>query len=421
MSLLNLQQTLANPAEEIPQTFGGFTSAAYKRNGIVFACQVARMLLFSEARFLFRRRLDGRPGELFDGPGLRRLDEPWPNGTTGDLLARAIQNVDLGGNFYAVDDGDAIRTLRPDWVTIIVGSNDPRNDSKWPIDAEVVAYLYRPGGPGGGEDPILLMPSQVAHWAPIPDPSFRFRGMSWLTPVIDEIMADGAATTHKLKYFEQGATPGLVVTLDASIMQEQWESWVNAFEDEQTGYLNAYKTLYLGGGADVKVMGANLRQADFKITQGAGETRIAAAARVPPIIVGLSEGLSAATYSNFAQARRAFADFTMRPLWRNFAGSMQTIIRPPDGAELWYDDRDVPALQEDQKDASEILATKAQTIKALVDAGFNPDGVVAAVTSGDLDRLEHSGLMSVQLLPPGQRQSANGAGSPAPAPEPTPT
>jgi phage portal protein BeeE len=55
------------------------------------------------------------------------------------------------------------------------------------------------------------------------------------------------------------------------------------------------------------------------VTQGAGETRIAAAAGVPPVIVGLSEGLQAATYSNYSQARRRFADGTMRPLWRNAA------------------------------------------------------------------------------------------------------
>ena len=61
------------------------------------------------------------------------------------------------------------------------------------------------------------------------------------------------------------------------------------------GLWNAYKTLYLGGGADAKIIGSNMQQLDFKTVQGHGETRIAAAAGVPPIIVGLSEGLEAAT------------------------------------------------------------------------------------------------------------------------------
>jgi hypothetical protein len=56
-------------------------------------------------------------------------------------------------------------------------------------------------------------------------------------------------------------------------------------------------------GADVKTVGADLQQVDFKQVQGAGETRICAAARIPPIIVGVSEGLDSATYSNYGQAR----------------------------------------------------------------------------------------------------------------------
>jgi hypothetical protein len=138
------------------------------------------------------------------------------------------------------------------------------------------------------------------------------------------------------------------------------------------GALNAYKTLYLGGGADVKVIGTDLKQIDFKVTQGAGETRIAAAAGVPPIIVGLSEGLESATYSNYGQARRRFADGTMRPLWRNAAGSLARIMEMPGDSELWYDDRDIPFLQEDMKDEAEIQQLQSAAIRQLVDAGFKP-------------------------------------------------
>jgi hypothetical protein len=153
--------------------------------------------------------------------------------------------------------------------------------------------------------------------------------------------------------------------------------------EQHAGILNAYKTLYLGAGSTAQVVGADMKQIDFKVTQGAGETRIAAAAGVPPVIVGLSEGLQAATYSNYSQARRRFADGTIRPLWRNIAGSLATLVDVPAGAELWYDDRDIPFLQEDQKDAAEIQGRESQTIKTLIDAGYTPDSVVLAVESGN--------------------------------------
>ena len=410
-----LNQTLVTgKAEEIENSFSGYVAQAYKSNGVIFACMLARLLLFSEARFQFRQFRNGRPGDLFGTPDLAVLEHPWPGGTTGDLLARAIQDADLAGNFFCRRAGDRIRRMRPDWVTIVLGSDtDPDVDAD-DLDAEVLGYLFHPGGRYSGRDPETLLREEVAHFAPIPDPMASFRGMSWLTPIVREVMADSAATAHKLQFFINGATPNMVVSLDKDIAKQAFDDWVKTFkEHEPTGLARAYKTLYLAAGASVQVVGTDLKQLDFKLTQGAGETRIAAAAGVPPIIVGLSEGLEAATYSNYGQARRRFADGTMRPLWRNFAGSLETIMLPPPGASLWYDDRDIPFLFEDKKDAAEVQAAQAQSIKALTDAGYESTSVVDAVTSGDLTRLSHTGLFSVQLQPPmpeGQPPAATQAG-----------
>jgi hypothetical protein len=397
-------QTLQGSKEDIPNSFAGYVTGAYKSNGIVFACMLARLLLFSEARFQFRRLTDGRPGDLFGNKDLYILEKPWSGATTGDLLTRAIQDADLAGNFYGARRNGNIKRLRPDWVTIVMASKSAPDQEAFiggDIDAEVIGYAFHPGGPASGRPPQILLPEEVCHFAPIPDPTATYRGMSWITPVLREIMGDSAATTHKMKFFENGATVNMVISLDPSIQKDKFESWIRVFEDQHKGVLNAYKTLYLGGGASVNPVGANFQQMDFKVTQGAGETRIAAAAGVPPIIVGLSEGLQAATYSNYGQARRRFADGTMRPLWRNFAGSMQRIITTPGNAELWYDDRDIPFLRDDETDRAAIQQQEAQTIRTLVDAGFKPESVVDAVTNHDYGRLVHTGLFSVQLQPPG--------------------
>jgi hypothetical protein len=129
-------------AEDIESSFEGYVAGAYKSNGVIYACMAARMLLFAEARFQFRRMRFGRPGDLFGTGALGPLENPWPGATTGDLLSRAIQDVDLAGNFYATRRGQEIKRLRPDWVTIITGS---RSGSE--IDAEVIGYLYHPCGP----------------------------------------------------------------------------------------------------------------------------------------------------------------------------------------------------------------------------------------------------------------------------------
>lgn len=417
-----LFRTLQPEREKIENNFEGYVQQAYKANGIVFACMLVRQFVFSEARFLYRRFENGRPTGLFGDASLSLLEKPWPNGTTGELLARVEQDASLAGNFYAttVGDGDKrrVRRLRPDWVTIITGSP---SDDPYDVDAEVIAYIYDPkrGQGRATEDlqPRILTPDQVAHYSPIPDPEAQWRGMSWLTPILDEIKGDKSATKHKLKFFENGAIPGFVVTYDKEISKEAFELFVASFKEQHEGIEQAYKTLHLGGGADVKPVGVDLKQLDFKVTQGAGETRIAAAAGVHPVIAGLSEGLQGSSLNagNFGAARRRFADGTMRPLWRMASGALQKLVTPPTGAELWYDDRDIAFLKEDAKDDAEILSKDAQTIRALVEAGYDADAVIKAVTAKDLRSLvgAHSGMFSVQL------QAAGSAPPPAPAEEDT--
>jgi phage portal protein BeeE len=388
-----------------PYDFEALIQRVYKANGPIFALMTARQMVFSEARFQFRQIRNGRPGDLFGTAALEPLERPWPGGTTGDLLSRMIQDADLNGNAFItrLDDG-RLKRLRPDWVTIVTGSVEEPMAPGDAIDSELVGYAYTPPT----ADAQWLLPEQVAHFAPIPDPEFSFRGMSWLTPVLREITADTATTRHKLKFFENGATPQLVVSMDASVTAENFAKFKAAMDASHQGVDQAYKTLYLGGGADVTVAGKDLHQLDFKATQGAGETRMAAAAGVPSVIVGFSEGLAGSSLNagNYASSRRRFADGTMRPLWRNAAGSLAEIIDVPDGAELWFDDRDIAFLREDRRDAAEIQGVQSRTIRTLVDAGYTSASVVAAVLAEDFSVLEHSGLYSVQLQPPGSGQPA---------------
>jgi phage portal protein BeeE len=386
--------------EDVENSFTGYVQSGYKSNGVVFATILARLMLFTEARFQWQQMRRGKPGDLFGNQDLRILERPWPNGTTGELLARMEQDVSMAGNFYAARETRRLRRLRPDWMSIILTA--PPNEA---VQSDVAGYLYTPGGAMSSTETKLYLPGEIAHWSPIPDPEAQYRGMSWLTPVMTEILADKAATKHKDRFFRNAATPNLAVSLKDTVTKEQFKEFVEVMNSGHQGVENAYKTLYLGGGADVKVVGADLRQLDFKATQGAGETRIAAAGGVPPIIVGLSEGLNSATYSNYGMARRKFGDHWARPQWRSACAALEAIVPPPDSdARLWFDDSDIAFLREDQKDAAEIQQIKATTIRTLVDAGYTPDSVVAAIDADDRRLLKHSGLYSVQLQPPGTQQ-----------------
>ncbi|OBK09013.1 hypothetical protein A5746_00850 [Mycolicibacterium conceptionense] len=398
-----IQQTLAGQTTEMaPNNFVGLATHAYQANGPVFACMLVRQLVFSSIRFRWQRLRDGKPSDTFGTKDLAILEKPWKGGTTQDMLSRMIQDADLAGNSYwMVDRGELVR-LRPDWVDVVVEERllaDGRGQIGW----RKVGYLYWEGGRGVEHDPVGLLADEVVHFAPIPDPLASYRGMSWLTPVLREIQADQAMTKHQGKFFDNGATVNLVIKHNPMADPGAIKKWIEEVNSKHAGVDNAWKNLNLYPGADATVVGSNLKDIDFKNVRGGGETRIAAAAGVPPVIVGLSEGLAAATYSNYGQARRRLADGTAHPLWQNLSGCIGHVL-PDMGPDvrLWYDADDVPFLREDEKDAAEINKVRAETINTLITAGYEPDSVVAAVDSGDFRLLKHTGLTSVQLLPPGQ-------------------
>jgi len=259
------------------------------------------------------------------------------------------------------------------------------------------------GRPGSGK-PVSLLPDEVAHWSPIPDPLAHYRGMSWLTPIAREISADTEAVQHKQMFFRQGATPNLVVMPDATVGYDEFRQFVDDFRLDYEGSANAYRTLFLGGGSKVETVGLSMTDMDYSGLQGGGETRIASAARVPPIIAGFKEGLDAATYSNYGQARRAFGDLFARPQWRSFCAAVAKLLTRPSGANrLWYDDRDIAFLREDSAEEAAIRQVDAITIRQLVEVGYKPDAAVAFVDTGQVSTLtgQHTGLTSVQLTPPG--------------------
>jgi phage portal protein BeeE len=381
---------------------------AYKANGPVFALVMARLQVFSQARFVWTRFDGAVPGELFGDQQLGILEKPWAGGVTADLLARMEVDASGAGNaFIRRTSSTRLNRLPPQWVTIVLGSDEDADHPSEAGDVELVGYMYRPPN----SRPVAIEPQFMAHYAPLPDPDAHFRGMSWITPVLREIAADNAAVIHKDRFFRNAATPNLAIKFDPAVSIENVRAFKALLEEEHQGAWNAYKTLYLGGGGDPIPIGKDFQQIDFAKTQGKGESRLASAAGVPPSWVGFSEGLagSALNAGNFGASRRRYADGTMQHLWTNAARSLGTIVTPgprSQGASLWFDARAVPFLREDAKDAAEIQSRQATTINDLIREGWEPESAVAAVIQSDWKLLKHTGLVSVQLQPPGTQDPA---------------
>jgi len=406
------------PVERQAQDYQALIEQAYVANPIIFGLMQRRANVFSEARFCWRAVKNGNPGDILPiNDGLELLEKPWPGATTGTLLTRMIQHADAGGTAYVVNEGDRLRILRPDWVQIVL-SGDPQVDPR----VDMLGIVYAPNGPDNA-NAIPFLTDEFALWAPIPDPLALFRGMSWLSPVLRELAGDKAATEHKVKHLERGATLGPIVSAPPGISVEQFKRFIEAAESAHAGPANAGKFVFLAAGSEIKTIASTLQQLDLKALTGAGETRMAVAAGVPAVIAGISEGLQGSSLNagNYNAAKRAWIDGGLRPLWRSACAALSNIIPPPDlskldleegtTAELWILEGDIALLSEDRQDAAQIRQANATTINTLVTAGFEPDSIVVAVRDDDLSALKHTGMTSVQLTPPGM--GAAGLGTPS--------
>jgi phage portal protein BeeE len=400
-----LVQTLAgNRASEIVNTLPGY-AAALRQCPPAFAAELIRAMVLSQARFTFRNLPSARtPRRAFGTSALGILERPWPNATTGELIARCEWHAGLAGNAFVFRQAKRLRVLRPDWVAILYGSDQEPEDAAHALDGELIGYVYGNGGLwGGGNRPQTILPADMAHWSPIPDPEAAGVGMSWITPAVRDMQGDRLAAEHKIRFFENGATPNLVVKGIPAATKQQFDDIVAMMEDNHAGVANAYKTLYLTAGADATVVGANLAELDLKGVQGANETRIASLSRVHPVILGIAEGLAGSSLNagNFGMARRIWADTWIYPSLQDLAAALSTIVDVPRDAELWFDVADMPILREDAKDAADIQQVQATTITSYVREGFTWESAIAAAKAQDVGLLKHTGNLSIQLQPPG--------------------
>jgi len=412
MSQTMAQTRVKNIANTLPGYMGALRSCPP-----AFAAQMVRALVLSQVRFTFRNPPwdSAAPRKTFGTPALGLLENPWPNGTTGDLVSVMEWHAGLAGNSFVLRQPDRLRVLRPDWIAMVYGSEMDPDYPDHALDGELLGYIYQNGGfVNPHTKPQLLGVGDVAHWSPLPDPENPGLGMSWMTPGLRDMQADRAATDFKTKFLTNGATPNLVINGIQAANKTQFDEIVEMLEERHTGLANAFRTLYLTSGADAKVVGANLQELDMRNTQGGGETRLSMLSRVPAPVLGIAAGLEGSSLNagNFGQARRLFADTWVYPALQDLSHALSPVVDVPPRAELWFDTVDIPLLREDAKDAAEINSINATTLATLLNVGWTPDSAASYVESGDPKVLKHDErFISVQLQQKAGAEKPNEGGS----------
>ncbi|MCP5024778.1 MAG: phage portal protein [Actinomycetia bacterium] len=393
-----------SPPDRVGAEFEQQIVQVHNRHGIIAAAVLARQLPLSQCRFRWRVEHGERSGQLIGTADLAPLEGAGRPG----LLSLAERHVSYAGNaFFVRRNSGRVGLLRPDWVDVMFAA-DPSVDG----DTSPVGYVFWPGGDRDSARPVMYHAGQVGHWMPEPRPLAPWLGESWVSSVIREIVNDGQATDHVSKFFDNAATANMVITAAEGLTRAQFDEWRSAFDTSHRGASNAWKNVYLSHGTDVNVVGSGLGDLAMAELQGGFETRFAVRSRVPATMLGIREGMagSALNSGNYGATRRMWADGFFTPYAESLCAALETVVVPPNsGLSLTFDPDRVLLLQEDRKDAADILATQAGAINTLYAAGFKPDAIIKAVTDGQLTGLvgEHTGLSSVQLLPPADGDTNN--------------
>ena len=370
----------ANREKSVQNVFA-LAQQAYATNGVVFACILARMMLLAEATFKFRTLADKK---LFGNEDLRILEYPWPNGTTGELIARAEQDASLEGNSYWWQaEPDLLVRLPPGEVTIVSRTQMAPGGGTY---KQVIGYDWDPSlasDPDRSKTAQFFTVDEVAHYSPLPDHLAKVRGMSWLTPILTEVGVDSGMTAYKQKYMSHG-TPIASVRYAQKLRPDTIDAVQERIMAKYGGVSNAWRPLIFDQGAD-PVVGTPLKDLDFRAVQAGGETRICSAAGVPPVIVGLVDPDPSESYQ---AAMRRFADLTVRPLWRNMCSSFEKFVNlPPKGVQLWYDTSDIAALQAAETEKAQVMQVQAAAGLTWIQAGMTRESVISAVSAGDIGLL----------------------------------
>lgn len=192
----------------------------------------------------------------------------------------------------------------------------------------------------------------VIHFAIGVDPHNPLLGLSPLASAMREILTDTEAAVYSHAILRNMGVPAARVGPKASgdvITPEQAENLKAKFEAGFSGD-NRGSVLVSSLPLDYERIGFSPADIDVRSMRRSPEERISAVLGIPAVVAGLGAGLERSTFSNMAEAREAFTESFLVPMWRLFARTLNRSLASElaPGQRIAFDLSDVRALQEDE-------------------------------------------------------------------------
>jgi len=327
-------------------TMGRIVSEGYKANAAVSACATTLQLTFPEPPLMVGVEEEGRYIPDYNHPLLKLLRKPNEDMGLAEFLQYCITYSPIGGNTYLWKQRAQNRKLLALWpfsdlqITPVAGTSTAEG---------LVGYYEYDSGDG---KKIPIPKEDIIHWKWMIDPQFPWKGIGAVELSAREVDKDNEATSYIFALLKNNAVPPVVITLEEGDDPTQEEldamglKWVQKHGSGQPAFITS--------GMKVEQMGFDLHKLAADTLADIPETRIAANFHVPPSVAGLNVGVKRSDYGDTA-ARKAFTEQTLMALWRSLASELLNGLKDeypgtPDNFAIWFDVRNVGALQEQKKD-----------------------------------------------------------------------
>jgi HK97 family phage portal protein len=317
----------------------------YKKNAVVSACSTTLQLTFPEPPLIAGYEEEGRSIPNYKHPINTLLKRPNPDMGMAEFMQFVITYAPIGGNCYIWKQRSQSGKVVALWpfsdlqFTPIAGHNV--------LEGFVSHYEY-----DAGDGTIIpISKNDVIHWKWMIDPENPWKGIGAVELSAREVDRDTEATSYIFSLLKNNAVPPVVITLEEGDEPTQEEK--DAMGRKWVAKHSRGEPAFITSGMKVDQMGFDLNKLAAETLADIPETRIAANFKVPPSVAGLNVGVKRSDYGDTA-ARKAFTEQTLMALWRSLASELLNGLRDDfnetNDFTLWFDIRNVGALQEQKKD-----------------------------------------------------------------------
>jgi len=261
---------------------------------------------------------------------------------------------------------------------------------------------------GTGEDskPIEVLPDDMFVML-YPDMTYPGNGVGPLQACLRDLQIDNSRAAQMIEILTQMHFAGLVVSQDAPMSSAQKRDIRSRVRDK-IGPGKRGDVLFLAGQGAKAEFQRPPADLDWPGTANLSESRICAAFGIPPMLLGLRVGLDAGTFSNWKQAKTAFYQDTMVPIWKWMSSTLERGMYRNEGKEEEVEPNldDVPELQEDvdaiharaREDYHAGLITKNRALEILGEPTIGKAGDIYALPMNIIET--PAGQLPLNTLPP---------------------